>query len=218
MGAVADMTIPTADAFGIRETINTNISAEQRLWNLRSALNVAALNCNAPAYVDLVSNYTQFLERYESALRQANLDVAQQFEARYGREGRAVQDSYMTSVYNYYALPPVQRQFCDAALAQSHAALTVEPDGLPAFSDAALTSIEQIYLDFFAAYEQYEADLALWDRLYGPTRGIDAQALALAVEETGRANTNMQPLPTEGPILRDDTVVAGSDDSNPAMQ
>ena len=213
-GAIAGMTIPRANAFGTRQTINANLSDRQRLWNLRSAFNVAALNCQRQQHMPITSNYEQFLERYEKQLAITNREVAKEFTARHGSDGRAVQDSYMTSVYNYFALPPTQARFCDVALALSSDALISPEEEIDAFTFRAIGAIEQVYEEFFRSYEAYENDLIAWERLYGPTRDIDSNALANAILAAAQSNTIVSPLPTEGPILREGVTVGDGSGSS----
>ncbi len=74
----------------------------------------------------------------------------------------------MTRVYNYFALPPAQDRFCDAALVVSAEALAPETTDLDLFAMQALPRIEREFETFFRAYEQYRTDLAAWDARYGP--------------------------------------------------
>lgn len=167
-GAFATMAIPQVSAAGERQTVNTGITAEQRLWNLRSGLNVAALNCLQPQHAALVENYRQFLKQHSRQLASTNRELANQYRAKHGRSFRDHQDAYMTRVYNYFALPPVLPDFCNAALDVSNDAIAVQPGQLHVFTETALPRLEAVYENFFRAYEQFRVDLAAWDARYGP--------------------------------------------------
>ncbi|MBU1254405.1 MAG: hypothetical protein KKE69_08420 [Alphaproteobacteria bacterium] len=164
------MTIPMVGVDGVRQTVNADLSTAQTVWNLRSALNVAALNCMTAEHGALLPNYTAFLDRYASKLSSTNRALIAEFRAEYGPGFRDVQDSYMTRVYNYFALPPAQENFCDVALAVSSEALAPEVTDLELFAAQALPRIEREFETFFSAYEQYRTDLAAWDARYGPSR------------------------------------------------
>lgn len=168
MNATTGMTIPLVAATGVRQTVNANISSAQTTWNLRSALNVAALNCLDPEYTGLVDNYGAFLKRNDKQLSAVNKVLTTEFRERYGATFRDVQDSYMTQVYNYFALPPTKSDFCDVSYAISNEALQVVPDDLDTFAATALPRIESVFEDFFRAYEEYRVDLAAWNSEYGP--------------------------------------------------
>src|SRR3990167_9472880 len=57
VGAVDHMTIPAHGMDGRYLTVNTGISSAQTLWNLRSGLNVAALNCQGIEHAAMDSRY-----------------------------------------------------------------------------------------------------------------------------------------------------------------
>ncbi len=167
-GASDNLTFPPADAAGLRLSVNRGISPTQTLWNLRSALNVAALNCNGPRHVEILPRYRTFLKANAAVLTAANKKVDAEFKARYGAKFTAPREQYMTSVYNHFALPPTIPEFCNAALAVSAEGQTVKPAELEAFANRALPSIEVVYDDFYRRYETYRADLAAWQARYGP--------------------------------------------------
>ena len=169
MGATPVMTIPmVAAASGVRQTVNANLTPAQTTWNLRSALNVAALNCVEPEYFGLVDNYGAFLKRNAKELSATNRALQSEFRQRYGATFRDVQDSYMTQVYNYFALPPAKTDFCNVAYAIGSEITQIEPANLDTYASAALPRIEAVFEDFFRAYERYRVDLQAWDSQYGP--------------------------------------------------
>jgi len=192
-GASNNLTIPPLDASGLRQSVNRNISPTQMLWNLRSAFNVAALNCSDPKHAEILPRYKAFLKNYDKTLMAANRKVDAEFKARYGAKFTAPREAYMTSVYNHFALPPAMNEFCNAALAvtgdlaaltlaaPAPAALkkggakaaapkpiTLKPAELEAFAVRSLPNIEVVYDDFYRRYEEYRLDLAEWNARYGP--------------------------------------------------
>lgn len=162
------MTIPMVAATGVRQTVNANLTSAQTTWNLRSALNVAALNCQSAEHSMLVSNYGAYLKNHARELSATNRALQSEFRQRYGATFRDVQDSYMTQVYNYFALPPAKDEFCDVANAVSAEIVGVPQGDLEVFSATALPRVEAVFEDFFRAYEQYRVDLRAWDSQYGP--------------------------------------------------
>ncbi len=81
-GAVATMAVPGLGFDGVRETVNARLTPEQTIWNLRSALNVAALNCDDPQYAALVANYSTFLDMNKRQLASTNRAITQQYRER----------------------------------------------------------------------------------------------------------------------------------------
>jgi len=167
-GAVALMAIPSVGMDGVRQTVNTNISKDQQLWNLRSGLNVAALNCLKPQHVALVGNYRELLKKHSRELASTNRALQSEFRKRYGAKYHNDQDAYMTRVYNYFALPPALPKFCDEALSVSNDLRAVPTGKLGEFAATALPRLEAVFENFFRAYEQYRTDVAAWDARYAP--------------------------------------------------
>jgi hypothetical protein len=166
------MAIPAVGLNGVRQTVNTNISPTQKLWNLRSGLNVAALNCLRAEHAMLVDNYSTFLKRHSRELGRANRDLINEYRQQHGRSSRDVQDTYMTQVYNYFALPPALADFCDVALVLSNEIVALEAGSLATYSDGALARMEAVFENFYSSYEQYRVNVAAWDARYGPNRGF----------------------------------------------
>lgn len=165
-GASTNLAVPPVDAFGVRRTVNAGISSAQTTWNLRSAYNVAALNCLQPQHAQIVVNYRTFLKANAKRLTAVNKTVDDEFKARFGPRFIAPREAYMTQVYNYFALPPTLPAFCDAALAMSNEAASVTPAQLDAFAARSLPALEGVFLQFYRSYEQYRDDLSAWQAKY----------------------------------------------------
>jgi len=176
LGAANVLAIPPLNAAGMRQTVNLNISPAQTIWNFRSAYNVAALNCMHAEHVDILGGYKAFLKANAKRLTAVNKDVDKEFRAAKGAGATKARESYMTQVYNFYALPPTMPAFCDVALAVSREGATVPAKGLDDFAKQALPRLDRVLLDFFNSYDQYRADLAAWQQRYTPTSPVIAPA------------------------------------------
>ena len=94
--------------------------AEQRsamIWNLRAAMNVAALQCQFSPTLMTVSNYNQLLRNAGRELNAAH-DSLQAYFARTagkGRAGATAFDQYSTRTYNGFSTLYGQLGFCDTA-------------------------------------------------------------------------------------------------------
>ncbi len=194
-GAVANFLLPMTGPDGVRQTVNAYLSPAQMTWNVRSALNVAALNCREPNFERLTANYASFLERHKSHLSETNRTLRQEFRDRHGPKYLDEQDVYMTRVYNYFALPLTRNHFCSVAHDISEEALVIEPDAFPFFTAQALPRIETVFDQFYSEYETYLVELAAWDARYGPQYPV-GPAIG------GASGPMIQPLPTEGPIVQ----------------
>ncbi|RJX69924.1 hypothetical protein D6858_03260 [Tsuneonella suprasediminis] len=161
------MTIPPVGFDGKRRTVNYGISTAQTVWNMRSALNVAALNCLEPEYQPVLEAYKALLSTDSRVLRKTNDALMKEYREKFGKEYRDHFDTYMTQVYNFYSMPPARKNFCDAALAVSPEAMAVSSADLEAFSLRTLPLLNSVFEDFFRSYEDYRTNLAAWDSEYG---------------------------------------------------
>lgn len=161
-GASPNLTIPAAGVDGTRLTINSNLSSRQAAWNLRSAYNVAALNCMSPEHAPLVADYGDFLKTHERTLKSINNALDSEFKAQYGRKYIAHREVFQTQVYNYFALPPTMPSFCDTALSVGQELKVIPSGQLESYAPAALARLEGVFLDFFNRYEQYRRDFVQW--------------------------------------------------------
>lgn len=168
LGAAAGYVVPVLLVDGSRKTINTGISSAQTVWNLRSAYNVAALNCQKPQHVDILVGYKKFIVAHKKGLASANSSVDSDFKKRYGTSWIRPREAYMTQVYNYYAFPPTITNFCDAATLMARESMTVKPADLASFAKRSLAQLDTVFTGFYVAYEQYQADAAAWDARYAP--------------------------------------------------
>jgi hypothetical protein len=168
------MDLPPVGVGGQRITVNTGLDADSTLWHFRSAWNVAALNCLDPGYESILEGYSAFLKQNVRTLASTNTAIEERFRKQYGARNAAVKarETYMTQVYNYFALPPARARFCDVArsFSQQYLSLSPTPD-IKQFAAANLPNVETVYQDFFREYEKYQADSASWDAQYGTRYG-----------------------------------------------
>ncbi|MBC2668261.1 hypothetical protein ACFOON_04660 [Novosphingobium piscinae] len=173
-GASPNLVVPPVDAAGLRYSVNRNITPAQTVWNLRSAYNVAALNCRAADHAEIVPNYRAFLKAHDKGLAKANKTIDAEFKGKYGSGFVVPRERYMTEVYNHFALPPTMADFCTAVLAVSRDALLIKPAELEGFAQRSLPAIEVVFDDFFRRYDAYRTELAGWTTKYGATASAAA--------------------------------------------
>ena len=93
---------------------------EQRaalVWNMRAALNVAALQCQFEPTLLAVTNYNALLTDHKDELKQA-FDTVSKYFARTNktpRAGQAALDQFSTRLYSNYATVAAQYNFCQTA-------------------------------------------------------------------------------------------------------
>src|SRR5690606_29244689 len=138
---------------------------------LRSAMNVAALNCLRPGDEPIIAAYSDMLKSFARPLTAANRTVDSEYRERHGSGFRPIRDEYMTQVYNYFAAPPVLPEFCDVARTVAAEYLLEKPADLEAYAAGILPRFEQPFLRFFNAYERWRNEVSSWDAQYGAQYG-----------------------------------------------
>ena len=110
-GAALSMTLPPIGVDGIRVTPNRGLSRDEQIWHFRSALNVAALNCQGPVWGQIATEYNKFIIIHKALLSRTSKAVDREYVKRYPKQnGLRIRDTRMTDLYNYFALPPVRAQ------------------------------------------------------------------------------------------------------------
>jgi len=152
-GAVQNLTLPEGDGRGGFKTMNSDIGPAEAVWHVRSALNVAAL-----AYDDrvIIANYNALLKRQRGALAAAN-----QSESRQSGSASAM-DSHMTRLYNFFAQPFAQREFCNVAGRVAADAQSIPGPEFEYFAVVAIERVDRPFQDFYRAYQAYQRDLVAW--------------------------------------------------------
>lgn len=101
------------------------------LWNLRSGLNVAALQCQFSPYLRAVANYNALIDHHSKELGTAYESLTGYFKRLHGpREGLRHFDEYSTQTYNDFSTFQAQYGFCQTAAEIAKQALRTPKGGL----------------------------------------------------------------------------------------
>ena len=85
------------------------------VWNIRAALNVAALQCQFSGFLKTTKNYNSFLQAHSEELARAQKTMVGHFR-RTDKAGAANSfDMYTTRTYNSFSTLDAQYAFCSAA-------------------------------------------------------------------------------------------------------
>jgi hypothetical protein len=95
------------------------------IWNLRSGLNVAALQCQFSPFLRTVANYNAILAHHNRELAAAYTALEGYFRRVNGRTGPRQFDLYSTQTYNGFSTQNAQLGFCQTASRIGKEALTV---------------------------------------------------------------------------------------------
>jgi hypothetical protein len=183
---------PPLAASGLRESVNRNITPAQMVWNLRSAYNVAALNCTGPRHVELIPLYRAFLKTQASA-RQGQPHRGPGIQGQVRRQvrgpARAVHDRRLQPFRAARDDGRVLRRDDGRGPRRRHRAAR----RAGGFAVRSLPNIEIVFDAFYRRYDQYRTDLAIWKAQYGDAQpGTRLVIPAVASEGTSAATPQQQ--------------------------
>jgi hypothetical protein len=214
-GASYTMAIPPLGIDGQRLTVNRGLSDDEKVWHFRSAWNVAALNCTAPQYQPITDAYGNFIKKHSRALSQVNsrIDKSYQGNHRSKRDAIRAREEKMTSVYNFFALPPARTEFCLAALNLANYAASMPGYDPIELATNNLKMLEAPFDNFFSKYEEYQRESAAWDARYGARYGMSQPGYVAvygsrAAPQVGTgdpANFTLQPTTPAGTVTDPET-------------
>ena len=120
------------------------------VWNLRAALNVAALQCGFEPTLMTLANYNAFLKDHDAELDES-MAVLDKYFLRMTKNKKAGQtelDKFLTRVYSGFSTVGGQRSFCQTAASIGH--------------DAVFARRGQIYELAHSRMRELRASLAAW--------------------------------------------------------
>jgi hypothetical protein len=168
--AAANLRLPPRDAQGEYATPNRELTGHDAFWNLRIALNVAAIGCRHPGSLQLISDYNGIIARHGGLIRSAETAVIARLGRETGSNGIAARDRTSTKLFNYFAQPPAQKQFCQVAGSIAQQLSGMDGGTAMAMAPAMLAQIDQPFVDFYNDYARYQVELAAYraQRSYQP--------------------------------------------------
>lgn len=124
------------------------------VWNLRAALNVAALQCQFEPTLLAVDNYNALIRDHDVELRNSYATLEKYFTRVYKtkKAGQLELDKYGTRIYSGFSTVSGQLSFCQTAAAIGHDAVFVKPGQ---FSDLAQDRMKELRTSLQPWGEQY---------------------------------------------------------------
>lgn len=117
-------------------------ASAEKVWQLRSTLNVAALMCADQAIID---DYNRLLRRHADSLGRAWQAEQQRHRLLHGANWQAAQDRALTRLYNRVANTSQRARFCSQAADILADARLVPPAQFAHFADAAAPRLERLF-------------------------------------------------------------------------
>jgi hypothetical protein len=156
---VTDPILPSAPIDGSDPLVGLRLPgatpAEYRahlLWNLRSGLNVAALNCQFSPYLRTVDSYNAIISQHARELAAAYTALEGYFRRVGGRAGPRRFDDYSTQTYNNFSPQSAQFAFCQTAARIGREALA-KPRGQ--LADLAAARMRELRSSLIPAFDGY---------------------------------------------------------------
>ena len=127
------------------------------VWNLRAALNVAALQCQFEPTLLAISNYNATIAHHDAELDAAQATLLGYFQRTVGKgkPGQMASDQYGTRIYSGYSTVQAQRGFCQAAAKVGRQAIFANRGTL---HEVARTGLGSIKKSLILAGEQFYGD------------------------------------------------------------
>jgi hypothetical protein len=143
--AATAMGLPGANAAEIKAGL---------VWNLRAALNIAALQCQFEPTLLAISNYNAMIAHHDAEFDSAQTVLLGYFQRTVGkgRPGQAASDQYGTRIYSGYSTVQAQKGFCQAATVVGRQAIFADRGTLHEVARNGLASIKK---SLVVAGEQY---------------------------------------------------------------
>ncbi len=117
--------------------LRTTTKAEDEanaVWNVRAALNIAALQCQFSPFLATVKNYNDLLKHHGEEITSAQMTMIAHFKRYDGARAANNFDQYTTRTYNSYSTLDAQYSFCDAAALVGRQLLTIPKGQLGAIA------------------------------------------------------------------------------------
>lgn len=149
-------------------TANSNISGDRAFWQMKIALNVAAIGCRGLEETTLVSAYNKIIKTHGKAIKSTEKAVITQLGKENRNNGIAPRDRLSTQLFNYFAQPPAQRQFCPRANEIAQIVSSTPTAQVIEQAPAHLARLDQPFVEFYEAYAKYQSDVVAWDAKYAP--------------------------------------------------
>lgn len=181
--------LPMRGLDGRFQTLNSNVSGDRAFWQLKIALNVAAIGCRGTEEPTLVAAYNNIIKNHAKPIRSTEKTVIAQLGKENGTNGIAARDKLSTQLFNYFAQPPAQRDFCARANEVAQIVSSTPTAQVIEQAPANLARLDQPFLDFYEAYAKYQADVAAWDAQYAASPAIYAPSTAVPAAPAGPADT-----------------------------
>jgi len=132
---------PMVPAEVVMRSMTPAEATAHRLWSLRAALNVAALQCQFSPFLRTVANYNEMLPMHAAELDGARRTLEGHFRRLDKKAAQRTFDQYTTRTYNSFSTLDAQIAFCEQASRIGQAALGAPRGELGSFAATRIAEI-----------------------------------------------------------------------------
>jgi hypothetical protein len=166
--AAVTQQLPPRDVAGRFITINSNVDSNRAFWQLKTGLNVAAIGCRGAEEATLVAAYNQIIKSHTRTIQGTEKKVIADLAAANRTTGVKERDRLSTQLFNYFAQPPAQSEFCRRAVTLAQVVATTPSAQLLTNAQQQLATLDEPFTQFYDAFARYQLDAAAWDARYAP--------------------------------------------------
>lgn len=185
--AYGAMVLPPRGADGAFMTPNKDLAANDAVWHLRAALNVAALRCTGADVAIVTASYNAMLKKQKTVIDKSYSAIRARYKKADAKTWQTRFDMDSTRLYNFFAQPAAKPEFCATAARVAAQVGDIAPPGFAAFAEITLAALDAPFVNFYEAYDSYRVAAADWDARYG---GAQAAAPTDAARPTVTAALN----------------------------
>lgn len=169
--AATTQQLPPRDMAGRYVTLNSNVEGDRAFWQLKTGLNVAAIGCRGAEEATLVAAYNQIIKSHIRVIQATEKKVIGALGKANGTNGVKERDRLSTQLFNYFAQPPAQAEFCRRAVTLAQVVATAPSALLVTNAPAQLVTLDEPFTQFYEAFARYQVDVEAWDARYGTVYG-----------------------------------------------
>ena len=199
--AAVTQILPGRALDGRFQTANSNILGDRAFWQMKIALNVAAIGCRGAEEATLVSAYNTIIKTHSKTIKATEATVIRDLGKANKTNGIKERDRLSTQLFNYFAQPPAQREFCARANEVAQLVATTPSAQVVDLADENLAVLDRPFTNFYEAFAQYQRDVMEWDAKYAPPPPIMTAPAPLATNpDILYAPSTGAPGAVQGPI------------------
>ncbi|PZQ23127.1 MAG: hypothetical protein DI569_05765 [Sphingopyxis macrogoltabida] len=165
--AATTQILPARGPNGQFITANSGITGDRAFWQLKIGLNVAAIGCRGAEEATLISAYNNIIKTHGKPIRSTEKTVISTLGKETKTNGISARDKLSVQLFNYFAQPPAQREFCPRANEIAQLVSSTPTAQVIEQAPAHLARLDEPFHHFYEAYAKYQNDVVAWDAQYG---------------------------------------------------